>query len=419
VKEHVDRERLVELTRALVAVDTSNPPGNEVGVSSILRAALGEWGASWQEVEPAPGRLSLIASLPHPGDVRAADDVRVGGDRGSRAWARPTLIVNGHTDVVPVVASRWEHDPFDPQTRDGRLYGRGTADMKGGVAAAICALDALKSAGYERGCDIVFQFVADEERGGALGTRVLMEKGLLLGDACLVPEPTALSVSVAERGLLQGKIVVKGRPGHGSRPREGVSAIEHAAQIVLVLHAADYGDVEHPLLGAPTANVGTLHGGSAVNVVAEEARVGFDRRLLPGTSLDAAIAGVQEQIDAAGLGGIDYQIEVDDYGEGSEMSPGDPFAELVRSCVSRVTGQTPPTIGMSFTTDARFVRNQGRIPAVVCGPGDIAQAHGIDEWVNINQLVDATAAFAELYRSFGPGWAPADRAPGKPSVEES
>ena len=101
--------------------------------------------------------------------------------RGQEAPAsqRPTLIVNGHTDVVPALAARWEHDPFDPVVKDGRLYGRGGADMKGGVAAAICALGTLKAAGYERPCDIVFQFVADEERGGALGTRALMEKGLL------------------------------------------------------------------------------------------------------------------------------------------------------------------------------------------------------------------------------------------------
>lgn len=276
--------------------------------------------------------------------------------------------------------------------------------MKGGIAAAICALDALESAGYERACDIVFQFVADEERGGALGTRVLMESGLLQGDACLVPEPTSLAVSVAERGLLQGEIVIKGRPGHGSRPREGVSAIEHAAQIVLALHAADYGDPEHALLGTPTSNVGTLHGGSAVNVVAEEARVGIDRRLLPGTGLEEALAGLRRQIDGAGVNGIDYQIEVSDYGEGSEMSPEHPFAQLVRRCISSVTGDMPDTIGMTFTTDARFLRNQAGIPAVVCGPGHIAQAHGTDEWVSVRQLVDAAAAFAELYRSFGPGW---------------
>ena len=394
MREHVDARKLTELARALVAVDTSNPPGNEGAAEGVLRAALAPWRPAWETVEPAPGRVSLMARLPSP-DGASADAHDGAG--------RPTLIVNGHTDVVPAIAANWSHDPFQPEVVDNRLYGRGGADMKGGIAAAICALGTLEAAGLEPSCDIVFQFVADEERGGGLGTRVLMESGLLRGDACIVPEPTSLAVSVAERGLLQGEIVVKGRPGHGSRPREGVSAVEHGAQIVLALHAADFGDPEHPLLGAPTSNIGMFHGGTALNIVAEQARVGFDRRLLPGTSLDEALAGLRRRVKAAGLEGVEYEIEVFDYGEGSEMSSDHPFAELVRRSISSVTGTSPDTMGMTFTTDARFVRNQAGIPAVVCGPGNIAQAHGIDEWVSISQLVDATAAYAEIYRSFGPG----------------
>lgn len=388
---HVDVDDLLELASALIAVGTANPPGNEAAVAGILRAALAPWGPTWTEVEPAPGRLSLVARVPAPAG-KAAEG------------RRPTLIVNGHTDVVPVVPERWARHPFHPEVIDGRLYGRGSADMKGGVAAAICALRTLEAAGEAPACDLVFQFVADEERGGALGTRVLMETGLLKADACLVPEPTSLAACVAERGLMQGEIVVKGRPGHGSRPREGISAVEHAAQIVLALHAADFGDPEHPLLGRPTANIGTVHGGSAANIVAEEARVGFDRRLLPGVTRDEAIAGLHERLRDAGLGEVDYQVEVYDFGEGSEMSAEHPFAELVRRCVTDATGARPPTIGMTFTTDARFVRNQAGVPAVVCGPGDVAQAHGIDEWAEVAQLVQATAAYAQLYRSFGPGW---------------
>ncbi|MGH9104954.1 MAG: M20 family metallopeptidase [Acidimicrobiales bacterium] len=379
----MDPGALLQLAGDLVAVDTANPPGNERGVAGLLRQALAPWRPSWSEVEPAPGRLSLVARL------------------GAGGTGRPTLIVNGHTDVVPVVAERWQRAPFSPTVAGGRLYGRGSADMKGGIAAAICALRALEAAGESPACEIVFQFVADEEKGGALGTRALLEAGYLRGDACLVPEPTSLAVCVAERGLLQGEIKVKGRPGHGSRPREAVSAVEHAAQIVLALHAGDFGDPEHPLLGRPTANVGTVHGGSAVNVVAEQARVGFDRRLLPGTSLEDAIGSIRTRLERAGLAGVDYEIEVDDYGEGSEMSADHPFAQLARRCVAAATGELPATIGMTFTTDARFVRNQGGVPAVVCGPGDVAQAHGIDEWVDVGQLVQATAAYAELYRSFG------------------
>ena len=396
MRDYVDVEKLTRLTRDLVAVDTSNPPGNEAAVEDVLRQALAPWRPEWESVEPAPGRLSLIARLPSPGTGP------VTGETGAAA-RRPTLIVNGHTDVVPAVAAGWARPPFGPEVTDDRLYGRGSADMKGGIAAAICALGTLEAAGHEPGCDLVFQFVADEERGGGLGTRVLMESGLLQGDACIVPEPTSLAVSVAERGLLQGDIIVKGRPGHGSRPREGVSAVEHGAQLVVALHAADFGDPEHPLLGTPTANMGKFHGGTAFNVVAEEARIGFDRRLLPGTSLDEALAGLRRRVKSAGLEGIEYEIEVFDYGEGSEMSPEHPFAELVRQSVESVTGFRPDVIGMTFTTDARFVRNQAGIPAVVCGPGNIAQAHGVDEWVSISQLVDATAAFAQLYQSFGPG----------------
>jgi succinyl-diaminopimelate desuccinylase len=412
MKDHVDVESLIALTSALVAIGTPNPPGNEAAVAGILRDALEPWKPSWTEVEPAPGRLSLVARLPAPAGQATGGQATGGpgaggpgaGGPGAGGGRRPTLIVNGHTDVVPVVPERWARGPFSPAVVDGRLYGRGSADMKGGVAAAICALATLGAAGEAPACDIVFQFVADEERGGALGTRALMEAGLLEGDACLVPEPTSLAVCVAERGLLQGKIRIKGRPGHGSRPREAVSAIEHGAQIVLALHAADFGDPEHPLLGRPTANMGAFNGGSAPNIVAEEATIVFDRRLLPGMSLDDAVGGLHDRLRAAGLSGIGYEIEVDDYGEGSEMSAENPFAELVRQCITTATGHRPATIGMTFTTDARFVRNQGGIPAVVCGPGDVAQAHGIDEWVEVSQLVQATVAYAELYRSFGAGW---------------
>jgi succinyl-diaminopimelate desuccinylase len=393
---HVDVDRLVELTGTLVEVATANPPGDEGAAGGVLRQALEPWAPEWQEVEPAPGRLSLVARVATP-----AAPARPAARPGGPGTGTPTLVVNGHTDVVPVVPERWSRPPFSPSLAGGRLYGRGTADMKGGLAAAICALAALKAAGEHPACHLVFQFVADEERGGALGTRALLEAGLLAGDACLVPEPTSLAVCVAERGLLQGEITVRGRPGHGSRPREGVSAVEHAAQLALALHAADFGGPEHPLLGRPTANIGTLHGGSARNIVAEHAVLGFDRRILPGVGEQEAVAELRRRIEEAGLGHVDYEISVHDYGEGSEMSADHPFAGLVRRCVENATGAPPATIGMTFTTDARFLRNQGGIPTVVCGPGDVAQAHGIDEWVAVDQLVQATAAYAELYRSFG------------------
>ncbi len=382
----MDAEGVIDLTKALVAVDTRNPPGHESPIEDVVRAALDRWQPRWTSVEPAPGRLSLIAELPHPD---GPDPERL------------TLIVNGHLDVVPVGADGWSHDPFDPQVIDGRLYGRGTADMKGGIAAAVSALDVLDRAGVPPACNVVFHLVADEERGGRLGTQALLERGLIAGDACLIPEPTGLDLCVAERGLMQARIAVQGRPGHGSRPRQGVSAIEHAAHLVLALHAADYGDPEHPLLGRPTANVGTISGGSTFNTVAESCVIGLDRRVLPGATAASTEAKIRELIDAVGIDGLRYEFEVDMFGEASEMAAADPWVKYVGDAVALATGRQPDIIGMTFTTDARFVRNQAGIPTVVCGPGEVAQAHGNDEFVAVDRLVEATAAFAELMVAYG------------------
>lgn len=377
---------VVELTSDLVAVDTRNPPGNERPIEAVVRASLDRWHPRWTAVEPAPGRLSLVAELPHP---NGPDPDRL------------TLIVNGHLDVVPVNADAWSHDPFDPVVRDGRLYGRGSADMKGGIAAAICALDTLERAGVAPACDLVFHLVADEERGGRFGTQALLEQGLIRGDACLVPEPTDLELCIAERGLLQARIRVEGRPGHGSRPRDGVSAIENAARLVLALHAADFGDTEHPLLGKPTANVGTIEGGSTFNTVAERCVIGLDRRVLPGATAESTAASIRAMIEGAGVDNLVYDFEVDTFGEASELAAEDPWVKQVGDAVARSIGRQPDLIGMTFTTDARFVRNQAGIPTVVCGPGAVEQAHGNDEYVAVDRLVDATAAFAELMAAYG------------------
>ena len=378
MREHVDTAAVVAATQALVRVDTRNPPGDEVRVVATCRDLLAPLGAEVEVIEPMPGRASVVAALPRTG--------------------KPVLVVNGHLDVVPISAGDWTVDPFGAEVADGRVWGRGTADMKGGIAAAIEAVSTLGRSGREPAWDLVFHLVADEERGGRWGTQVLVERGLCEGvAACLVPEPTDLDVCVAERGLLVAYLTTLGRPAHGSAPRQGVSAVETAAKVVLALHAADFGDDTHPLLGRPTANIGEISGGSGHNTVAESCRVTVDRRLLPGATLESTLAEVEAKVRAVGDPDLRYEIDVEVFGEASELDAGHPFAALVGRCVAEAAGRQPQVIGMPFTTDARFVRNDAGVPAVVCGPGGIAQAHVHDEWVAVDRLVDAAAAFATLY----------------------
>jgi acetylornithine deacetylase/succinyl-diaminopimelate desuccinylase len=321
------------------------------------------------------------------------------GRLSSGAPDRPTLIVNGHLDVVPVNRAGWTRDPFGAEVADGRIWGRGTADMKGGIAAAIEAVLALRRAGRELPCDLAFHLVADEEQGGRWGTRVLTEAGYVVGDACVVPEPTDLGVCIAERGLLNVEVTLHGRPAHASEPRKGVSAIEKAAKVVLALHGADFGH-SHPLLGRTSANAGTISGGSGSNVVAERCVVLFDHRVVPGQDEADAIADVRRLIDAIPDPELRYELSPVVFGEASELAPTHPWVTQVQQAIMSVRGAEAPVVGMTFATDARFVRNQAGIPAVVCGPGAIAQAHTDDEFVDIASLVDAAAIYAELFAGF-------------------
>jgi succinyl-diaminopimelate desuccinylase len=380
MREHVDVDEVTELTAALVRIDTVNPPGNERAAADLCRKALEPFGATFDEVEPESGRTSLLA--------------RVGNGN------QRTLIVNGHLDVVPIDPSAWTHDPFGAEIIGDRMYGRGTTDMKGGIAAAICALNVLQRAGRQPSCDIVFHLVADEERGGALGAAVLADQGLIKGDACLVPEPTSLAIGVGERGLLVMDVTTIGTPAHGSQPQNGVSAIEKASKIVLAIHAADFGEAPHDLLGKPTANVGVIAGGSGHNTVSEWCTVTIDRRVLPGYDRDKAVAEITKRIDAIDDADLRYKAEVVTWGEPSELDRNHAFVGQVRDAVASVLGTSPPVVGMGFTTDARFVRNQAGVPAVVCGPGDVERAHTNDEWISIEKLAAATAAYAQLYESF-------------------
>jgi succinyl-diaminopimelate desuccinylase len=380
MRELIDGAALVEATRALVAVDSQNPPGRERAVADVARSLLEPLGASFREIEPAPGRVSVIAHV----------------DRGSRR----TLIVNGHLDVVPVDPSAWGHDPWAGEVTGGRLWGRGSADMKGGIAAAIEGLAALGRAGIDPACDVVFHLVADEETGGALGTRALLDAGLIAGDACLDPEPTSMGVSIAERGLLQAAVSLRGVPAHASQPDRGISAVEKGAKVVLALHGTDFGE-SHPLLGRPSCNAGMIEGGSAYNVVAERCVVKVDRRVLPGATEASALASLRSKIDAIDDADLRYSIEVATFGEASQLDPDDAFLATFQQAYQKVLGQPGPVIGMQFTTDARFVRNQAGIPAIVCGPGELDQAHRVDESVSVDALVDAAAVYAQLFATFG------------------
>jgi succinyl-diaminopimelate desuccinylase len=376
----VQLDRLVDTTVGLVQFDTQNPPGRERSVVPWLTSLLTSLGCAVDVFHSPTGRPSVLATY------------------GNSSADRPTLLINGHIDVVPVVEADWTSPPFVPTERDGRLYGRGTADMKGGIAAAIEGLRACIDAGSEFRSTIVFHLVADEETGGVDGTEALLEAGRVQADACIIPEPTELKVSIAERGSYQADVEVHGRSGHGSDPAKGRSAIADAARMITALHLAPFHATGHPLLGSPTCNVSLVHGGLASNVIAPSCEFTIDRRTLPGETADEVLDSIARIIDVS-VPDADYRVNQTVFVEASEMSDSHPFPKFVARAAS--TDELPAElVGLLLATDGRFLRNELGIPTVVYGPGSIRQAHTADEWVDIEQLQRAAVTFARVFEEF-------------------
>jgi succinyl-diaminopimelate desuccinylase len=381
ISEHVSEDEVVEMCRALVRAESTNPPGDEREVASVSSKLLTELGLTPEFVEPVPNRVSTIASW------------------GSGA---NTLLFNGHYDVVPVAdAPNWIHPPFDAEIADGKIYGRGSADMKAGIAACLAAVATLQRAGIEPHGRLLMHFVADEEALGTHGTKWLVENGHCDGvTEALIGEPTDMHIVPAERGAVWLRIITEGVSAHGSSPRLGVNAIEHMAAVIAAVQKMRFRKL-HELLGAPSINVGTIAGGSKVNVVPDHCEIEIDRRTLPGETTEEIVAEFEAALDVAReeVPDLKARIEVDDGAEPSETPEGSQLVELIDEA-RQAFGIDGAQIGYSGATDARFLINQAKIPSVIFGPGDLLVAHTTNEAVAVSQLVDATRAYAHVFARF-------------------
>ena len=369
----VPRGDALALTAALVSVDSRNPslatdgPG-EAPAAERLADSLREWGLEVEWHEHAPGRISVVA-------------------RAGRAAGGRSILLNGHLDTVGVDGML--HPPFTPTIHDGRLYGRGSADMKAGVAAMAAAAVRAHDAGATG--EIVIAAVADEE-WESLGTRALLENGLR-ADAAIVTEPTRLAIAPAHKGFAWAELTVRGRAAHGSRADVGVDAIAGAARVITALEAAgraSHGHRTHPLLGRPSWHAGTITGGIGLSTYPDRCTVSLERRTLPGedgrcfsdeiTAAIAAVRATTPTLDATVTPGLIQQ---------PNDLPVDHALVRTLETACRDAGWSAPVEGLSCWTDAALLTAAG-IPALCFGPGDIALAHAAEEWVPVDDIHRAT-----------------------------
>ena len=379
----VDAEEVLAVAQALIRARSENPGATEDEAADLVTGVLLGLGAAPQTVRGDAGRPSVVATM--------------GAATGS------TLAWNGHLDTVPAGSrDTWSVDPFAGEVVDGRLVGRGACDMKGPVAAALAGAAALVRAGVELAGSLTFHLVADEELAGTHGTQVLRDRGLLTQAAAIVGEPSNLEVALAERGGAWVTATTYGAAAHGSQPHRGVNAITGMARFLLRLEEV-VPDTVHPLCGRATVNAALIEGGSAPNMVPDRCVVDIDRRTIPGeTDPEKVLAPLRAVTDdlRAAHPELDLRSEIREWIQAAESPADAPIADAIREATAAETGTTPPDVGFTGITDARFYLNDAAIPTVIFGPGDLSLAHTADESIGVDELVTGARTYARIFASF-------------------
>lgn len=373
-------EELADLAAKLVRIQTENPPGNERPCAAFV--------VQWFEHH---GIEATLVDAPSADRAQAVAKV---GD------ADPTLVLNGHTDVVPAGNhEEWTHDPYGGNVVDGSLHGRGSADMKTGLALAMVAARDLAPRIHDGSTGSLVVHAAMGEETGDPGTRTLVERGHG-GDAAVVLEPTQFRVATAAKGVVTYQVEVDGMSSHASRPDQGTNAVEQAQDVLAAV--AEYDDRlrrrSHPLVGCGYATVTAFEAGVDANmaVLPGHAQFLLDRRILPGEEL----ADVEDELDALFADverthsvGVERTL-LQHYASAS-IPPDQPLAKTLRQLSGDLAGTPGEPWGMEAATDARVFIDAG-IDAVVWGPGTLGQAHTVDERID---LTDAALGLKILKRA--------------------
>ncbi|MBU6489005.1 MAG: acetylornithine deacetylase [Burkholderiales bacterium] len=370
----------------LVEIDTTSRVPN-IGLIELVRDALARLGVASTLTQDGRGQwANLFATIP------ARDGTTNGG-----------VVLSGHTDVVPVDGQAWDSDPFKPQVRDGRLYGRGTCDMKGFIGAALALVPEMQAAQLAKPIHLALSF--DEEIGCA-GAPYMIADLLRRGvkpEGCIVGEPTSMRPIVAHKGINAYRCCVRGHAAHSSLTPKGLNAIEYAAR--LICHIRDLADEmrrdgpfdENYDVPFTTAQTSTIEGGNAINTVPAECRFGFEFRNLPTLDPETVFARIERYAHETLL----PQMRREHPNAAIEFTkiaaaPGlDASEQAAITALVRALTANRETRKVAYGTEAGLFARAG-VPSIVCGPGDIEQAHKPNEYLALSQL----AACEDFLRKF-------------------
>lgn len=374
----VDQQEIVDFNRDLVQIPSVNPPGDCLDAIQYVHKPFQDEGMETELLEGDPTRPNLIVKL---------------GPTGGRK-----LLVNAHVDVVPTgERSAWKHDPFGAEIVDGRIYGRGAGDDKASVTAQAIATLILKRAGIPLKGQLIYTAVPDEETGGPHGAQMVSDH-YPDPDWVIIGEQTLNRVCIGQKGGAGCEIVVHGRTAHGALPWEGSNAIEGAAEVIVALRREllpKLAERTHWAFKPSSSSVNMISGGVKANVVPDQATLLVDRRIIPGEDADECRDEIMEIAERAIQNVPGCTVEMIAPYPGMPASALEVDAPLVVAMLGAneaIGANTEPT-GFSMGTDGIRWIVRG-VPTIIYGPGDPSLAHVPDEWVGIDEIVEAAKAYA-------------------------
>ena len=384
--DQINEGEVIAFLRELVRIPSVNPPGDVRAAMKVCADKLTAEGFEVSFVTEDETKPNMIAEL----------------KRGDG----PTLLFNAHLDVVPTgQESAWSHPPFAAELVDGKVYGRGAGDDKASVTAQVMGAIALARSGVPINGRLIVNEVADEEIGGALGAHLVANSDAIKPDFVIVGEQTFNRICIGEKGGAGTRVVVHGRAAHGALPWEGVNAIEGMARVITALQSELWPILEqrtHPYFHHSSATISIIEGGVKTNVVPDSCEIFVDRRIIPGEKPEDVVTEIRAVAEkaVADIPGMSVTVDFAHFG-GREAILNEPDSEIVRGMlkVNEHLGFDTKLTGFSMGTDGRHFAELG-VPMIIYGPGDPAQAHQPDEWVGVDEVMDATKAYALAALSF-------------------
>jgi succinyl-diaminopimelate desuccinylase len=362
----------IDLTSKLLSFDTINPPGHERECAEYLGSLLEAKGFKISFYESGEKRTNLIA------------DLESGGEKAP-------IIFTGHMDTVPLGEAAWQVDPFGGEIVGDKIFGRGSSDMKGGLAAIVAAAMSLADES-EINAGMTLVLTADEETG-CKGAAYLagLDNVLKKAGALVVAEPTSNIPFIGHKGALGIQAVTTGITAHGSMPQEGVNAIYKAADAVIKLREYNFDIPSHPILGTPTLNVGTMSGGLNLNSVPDRAVVGIDIRTIPGQDNQKTFKDLQIYL------GEDVELRLLLSAESVTTDPQNEWVQGVLNIMEPLLKERPVPQGATYFTDASALTQAlGNPPTIILGPGEQMMAHKTDEYCHVSKIKTATEAYFQI-----------------------